>query len=95
MINVREFSIVILSEVMDVVSFGSGDNLSNPQYHFKMIFIAFRLLVLRIILPHTHGPLVSWHSSQVKEHLFKADKNLGDSQALFIKRRLKTIAVQS
>ena len=75
MLNFTEFSIVILSEVMDVVSFGSGDNLSVPQYHFKMIFIAFRLLVLRIILPHTHGPLVSWHSSQVKEHLFKADKN--------------------
>jgi len=30
---------------MDVVSFGSVDNLSVPQYHFKMIFIAFRLLV--------------------------------------------------
>ena len=27
MINVREFSIVILIGVMDVVSFGSGDNL--------------------------------------------------------------------
>jgi len=30
---------------MDVVSFGSGDNLSVPQYHFKVIFIAFCLLV--------------------------------------------------
>jgi len=28
MINVREFSIVILIGVMDVVSFESGDNLS-------------------------------------------------------------------
>ena len=45
MINVREFSIVILIRVMDVVSFGSGDNLSVQQYHFKMIFIAFCLLV--------------------------------------------------
>jgi len=44
-INVREFSIVILSGVMNVVSFGSSDNLSVPQYHFKMIFIAFCLLV--------------------------------------------------
>ena len=45
MINVREFSIVILSGIMDVVSFGSGDNLSVPQYHFKMILVAFCLLV--------------------------------------------------
>ena len=45
MINVREFLIVILIGVMDVVSFESGDNLSVPQYHFKMIFIAFCLLV--------------------------------------------------
>ena len=45
MINVIEFSIVILSGVMDVVSFGSGDNLSVPQNHFKMIFIALCLLV--------------------------------------------------
>ena len=45
MINVREFSIVISIGVMDVVSFGSGDNLSVPQYHFKMIFIVFCLLV--------------------------------------------------
>ena len=45
MINVREFLIVILIGVMDVVSFGSGDNFSVPQYHFKMIFIAFCLLV--------------------------------------------------
>jgi len=45
MINVREFSIVILIGVMDFVSFGSGDILSAPQYHFKMIFIAFCLLV--------------------------------------------------
>ena len=45
MINVREFSIVILIGVMDVVSFESDDNLSVPQYHFKMIFIAFCLLV--------------------------------------------------
>ena len=45
MINVREFSIVILIGVMDVVSFGSSDNLSVPQYHFKIIFIAFCLLV--------------------------------------------------
>ena len=45
MINVREFLIVILIGVMDVVSFGSGDNLSILQYHFKMIFIAFCLLV--------------------------------------------------
>ena len=39
MINVRELLIVILIGVIDVVSFGSGDNLSVPQYHFKMIFI--------------------------------------------------------
>lgn len=45
MINVRELSIVILSGVMDVVSFGSDDNLSVPQYHFKMILVAFCLLV--------------------------------------------------
>ena len=45
MINVRELSIVILSGVVDVVSFGSDDNLSVPQYHFKMIFIDFCLLV--------------------------------------------------
>ena len=45
MLNFTEFSIVILSGVMDVVSFGSNDNFSVPQYHFKMIFIAFRLLV--------------------------------------------------
>ena len=45
MVNVRELSIVILSGVMDVVSFGSDDNLSVPQCHFKMIFIAFCLLV--------------------------------------------------
>jgi len=45
MINVREFLIVILIGVMDVVSFGSADNLSVPQYHFTMIFIAFCLLV--------------------------------------------------
>ena len=45
MINVREFLILILIGVMDVVSFGSGDNLSVSQYHFKMIFIAFCLLV--------------------------------------------------
>ena len=45
MINVREFLIVILIGVIDVVSFRSGDNLSVPQYHFKMIFIAFCLLV--------------------------------------------------
>ena len=30
-----------------------------------------------------------------KVDLFKADKNWGDSQALFLKVRLKTIAVQS
>ena len=45
MINVREFLIVILIGVMDVVSFGSADNLSVPHYHFTMIFIAFCLLV--------------------------------------------------
>ena len=45
MINVRELLIVILIGVIDVVSFGSGDNLSNPQYHFKIIVIAFRPLV--------------------------------------------------
>ena len=45
MIIVRELSIVILSGVMDVVSFGNDDNLFVPQYHFKMIFIAFCLLV--------------------------------------------------
>ena len=45
MINVREFSIVILIGVMNVVSFGSGENLSVPQYHSKMIFTAFCLLV--------------------------------------------------
>ena len=39
MINVRELSIVILSGVMDVVSFGSDDNLSVPQYRFKMFLI--------------------------------------------------------
>lgn len=45
MVNVRELSIVILSGVMDIVSFGRSDQLSVPQYHFKMIFIAFCLLV--------------------------------------------------
>jgi len=30
---------------MNVVSFGTGENLSVPQYHFKMIFIDFCLLV--------------------------------------------------
>jgi hypothetical protein len=45
MINVRQFLILILIGVMDVVSFGSGDNLSILQCHFKMIFIAFCLLV--------------------------------------------------
>jgi len=30
---------------MNVVSFGTGENLSVLQYHFKMIFIAFCLLV--------------------------------------------------
>lgn len=45
MINVREFLNVILIGVIGVVSFESWDNLSVPQYHFKMIFIAFCLLV--------------------------------------------------
>lgn len=45
MVNVRELSIVILSGVMDVVSFGRSDQLSVPQYPFKMIFIAFCLLI--------------------------------------------------
>ena len=52
MINVREFLIVILIGVIGVVSFESGDNLSVPQYHFKMIFIAFFLLVHKKILSH-------------------------------------------
>ncbi len=53
MINVREFSIVILIGVMDVVSFGSGDNLSFPQYHFKMIFIAFLFISTKVEYYHT------------------------------------------
>ena len=35
---------------MNVVSFGTGENLSVPQYHFKMIFIAFCLLVQKNII---------------------------------------------
>ena len=35
----------ILNYRMDDVSFGSGDSLSVPQYHFKMFLIAFCLLV--------------------------------------------------
>lgn len=35
----------ILNYRMDVVSFGRSDQLSVPQYHFKIIVIAFRLLV--------------------------------------------------
>ena len=38
MINVRDFSFVISSGVMNIVSVGSGDNLFVPQYHSKMIF---------------------------------------------------------
>lgn len=45
MVNVRELSIVILSGVMDVVSFGRSDQLSVPQYNFKMSLFAFCLLV--------------------------------------------------
>lgn len=37
---------------MDVVSFGKSDQLSVPQYQFKIIVIAFRLLVYRKISPH-------------------------------------------
>ena len=35
---------------MNIVSFGTGENLSVPQYHFKMIFIAFCLLVQKNII---------------------------------------------
>ena len=35
---------------MNVVSFGTGENFSVPQYHFKMIFIAFCLLVQKNII---------------------------------------------
>ena len=55
MVNVRELSIVILSGVMDVVSFGRSDQLSVPQYHFKMIFIAFCLLYKSRILPQVEA----------------------------------------
>ena len=48
---------MILNLRMDVVSLGRSDQLSVPQYHFKMIFIAFRLLVLR---KFHHTPMVPW-----------------------------------
>ena len=35
---------------MNIVSFGTGEKLSVPQYHFKMIFIAFCLLVQKNII---------------------------------------------
>lgn len=35
----------ILNYRMDDISFGRSDQLSVPQYHFKIIVIAFRLLV--------------------------------------------------
>ena len=48
---------MILNLRMDVVSLGRSDQLSVPQYHFKMLFIAFRLLVLR---KFHHTPMVPW-----------------------------------
>jgi len=40
---------------MNVVSFGSGENLSVPQYHSKMIFISFCLLYKRKILSYVEA----------------------------------------
>ena len=45
MIDVKELPVIISSGMMNVVSFATGENLSVPQYHSKMIFTAFRLLV--------------------------------------------------
>ena len=36
--------------MMNIDSFGTSENLSVPQYHFKMIFIAFCLLVQKNII---------------------------------------------
>ena len=48
----------ILNYRMDVVSFGKSDQLSVPQYQFKIIVIAFRLLVYRKISPHIEAVLL-------------------------------------
>ena len=56
---------------MNIVSFGTGENLSVPQYHFKMIFIAFCLLVQKNIITCRVCKLVSemWIIVQKSEGL--------------------------
>ena len=56
---------------MNVVSFGTGENLSVPQYHFKMIFIAFCLLVQKNIITRRVCKFVSemWIIVQKSEGL--------------------------